>query len=279
MKFGQFEIYPLSDGYFRLDGGAMFGVVPRVIWEKTNPPDERNRIYLALGVLLVQAHGENILVDTGIGSKGDRKFRDIYGVDRSPSLEISLAGLGLAPENITRVINTHFHFDHAGGNTRRTPGGEIVPAFPRASYYIQRQEWEAAIHPNERTRGSYLMENYEVLEKRGMLFFLEGETALLDGIRVIETPGHTEHHQSVILSSEGKRAIFLGDLIPTVSHLPYPFIMGYDLFPLTTLRTKKRILQQAFEEEWLLIFQHDPRMRMGYLREERNGFILEEVKE
>jgi glyoxylase-like metal-dependent hydrolase (beta-lactamase superfamily II) len=193
-------------------------------------------------------------------------------------LETSLAGVGLSPGDITRVINTHFHFDHAGGNTRLTPEGEIVPAFPRATYYIQRQEWEAAIHPNERTRGSYLMENYEVLEKRGMLTFLEGEATLLDGVRVIETPGHTEHHQSVILSSEGKRAIFLGDLIPTVSHLPYPFIMGYDLLPLVTLSTKKKILQQAFEEEWLLIFQHDPRVRMGYLREGKGGFVLKEIK-
>ncbi|MBI4488941.1 MAG: MBL fold metallo-hydrolase [Deltaproteobacteria bacterium] len=278
MKLGRFEIYPLLDGHFRLDGGAMFGVVPRVLWEKTNPPDERNRILLALGALLVKAHGKHVLIDTGIGNKGDEKFCDIYGVDRRPSMEESLAKIGIGPKEIQIVINTHFHFDHAGGNTTRLKDGQIVPTFPNAEYCVQRDEWRSAINPNERTQRSYFPEDYEALSKLGRLSLLDGDAEILAGIRVVKTPGHTEHHQSVIIHSEGKTACFLGDLIPTSSHLPLPYIMAYDLFPLTTLETKRRLLDQAYEERWWLFFQHDPKVRMGRLEKIDGRYRLKETR-
>ncbi|HLG22369.1 MAG TPA: MBL fold metallo-hydrolase [Candidatus Manganitrophaceae bacterium] len=278
MKLGQFEIYPLTDGAFRLDGGAMFGVVPKVLWEKHHPPDDRNRIQLELGVLLIKAHGMNILVDTGIGNKGDAKFNEIYKVERRPSIEESLSKLHLFPADIDLVINTHFHFDHAGGNTKRDDRGHIHPTFPKATYFIQKGEWEFANAPNERTRGSYLLENYEVLPKEGRLELLEGDSEILKGISVVRTPGHTEHHQSIFIESNGQKALFFGDLIPTAAHLPLPYIMGYDLFPLTTLETKRKLLEQAMEEHWLLIFQHDPKIRMGYLKKSEGRPLLEEVR-
>ena len=274
MKLGPFELFPLSDGTFSLDGGAMFGVVPKVIWEKSFPADNRNRILLALGVLLVRTGRQNILIDTGIGNKGSVKFNDIYNVRRSP-LESELAGLGLSPDRIDIVINTHLHFDHAGGNTKVNPDGSLAPAFSNAKYFIQRKEWEVALTPNERTRGSYLLENYRLLEKTGQLVFLEGDKEIVEGIRVVETPGHTEHHQSVVIGTGKEKACFLGDLIPTAAHLSPPYIMGYDLYPMVTLETKKKILRQAYEEHWRLFFQHDPLVRSGILKEKEGKFILE----
>ncbi|MBI3352433.1 MAG: MBL fold metallo-hydrolase [Nitrospirae bacterium] len=279
MKLGRFNLFYLTDGTFRLDGGAMFGVVPKVIWQKECPADSLNRILLALGVLLIQADGKNILVDTGIGNKGNPKFNDIYQVNRSPFLEAELKKHGLTPDSIDIVINTHLHFDHAGGNTRINSSGELAPGFPNARYYIQRKEWEFAFTLNERTKGSYLLENYSLLEKTGQLVFLDGDQDILEGVAVVETPGHTEHHQSIVVSSEKQKACFLGDLIPTTAHLSPPYIMGYDLFPLTTLQTKKKILQQAHEERWLLFFQHDPKIRSGYLKEKNGKFILDPAEE
>ncbi|MFQ5543642.1 MAG: MBL fold metallo-hydrolase [Nitrospiria bacterium] len=277
MKLGQFEIYPMTDGTLRLDGGAMFGVVPKTLWEKHHPADKQNRIRLELGVLLIKAHGSYVLVDTGIGNKISPKFTSIYSVERHPSIEESLSKYNLIASDIGLVINTHFHFDHAGGNTRRNEKGQIHPTFPKASYFIQKGEWEAANSPNERTQGSYLLENYEVLPKKGRLNLLKGDAEILKGISVIRTPGHTVHHQAIYIESDGEKAVFLGDLIPTATHLPLPYIMGYDLFPLTTLETKRKLLAQAFEEHWLLIFQHDPKVRMGYLKWAQDRYRLDEV--
>lgn len=278
MKLGHFEIHPITDGVLYLDGGAMFGIVPKVLWEKHHPADEKNRIRLELGVLLIKAHGRHILVDTGIGNKCGEKFIEMYGIERRPSIETCLLKYGLTAGEIDLVINTHFHFDHAGGNTRRDEKGRILPTFSKAAYFIQKGEWAAAMSPSERTQGSYLLENYEVLGGRPCLNLLDGDSKILKGVSVIRTPGHTAHHQAVFLESNGEKAVFLGDLIPTVSHIPLPYIMGYDLFPLTTLETKRRLLEQAYEEHWLLIFQHDPKIRMGYLRWMKDRFILEEVR-
>ncbi|MFQ5918095.1 MAG: MBL fold metallo-hydrolase [Candidatus Binatia bacterium] len=279
MRVGDFHVYPLLDGYFRLDGGAMFGVVPRVLWEKTNPPDDRNRILLALGALLVKAHGKHVLIDTGIGNKGDEKFCDIYAVDRRPSIEESIKKIGLTPKDIQIVINTHFHFDHAGGDTTRMSGGRIVPTFPNAEYYVQRGEWQLAMTPNERSQRSYLLENYEVLSKLDRLILLDSNAEILPGIQVVKTPGHTEHHQSVIVQSEGETVCFLGDLVPTSSHIPLPYTMAYDLFPLTSIETKRSLLKQAHEEGWVLVFQHDPRVRMGRLEKIDGRYRLKEIKD
>lgn len=278
MKFGVFEIYPVSDGRFRLDGGAMFGVVPKVLWERCCPADELNRISLSLTALLIRANGKNILVDTGLGPKEDAKFQRMFAVERTPTILESLKQLGLGPSDIDLVINTHLHFDHAGGNTRRERNGSIGPTFPRARYVIQRGEFEDAVRANERTRASYRPENFTSIDCINQWEFLYGDTELVPGVTAVVTTGHTRCHQSVKIESKGQVAFFLGDLIPTVSHLPLPYVMGYDLFPSQTLETKRWVLDRAFEERWLLLFEHDPVVQGGHVRRDQEGnYFLREV--
>jgi glyoxylase-like metal-dependent hydrolase (beta-lactamase superfamily II) len=278
MKVGKFDMQPVTDGRFRLDGGAMFGVVPKILWEKCCQPDEQNRIALGLNCLLIRTGRKNILVDTGLGDKEDAKFQEMFAVERIPTLRDSLKMQGLQPEDIHMVVNTHLHFDHAGGNTVRE-NGAIVPTFPRAKYFVQRGEYEDAARANERTRASYRRENFTPVAHVDQWEFLDGETELLPGVTVMVTEGHTRHHQSIKIESEGQVAFYLGDLIPTVSHLPLPYIMGYDLYPLQTLETKRWVLDRALNENWLLVFEHDPRVLMGRVRKDIEGkFYLEEVK-
>jgi len=278
MKLGAFDMTPVTDGRFRLDGGAMFGVVPKVLWEKCCQADERNRIQMGLNCLLVRAHGKNILVDTGLGDKWDAKFTDMFAMDRTPPLYDSLKAQGLTAEDIHMVINTHLHFDHCGGNTMHD-GGALVPAFPKAKYFVQRGEYEDAARANERTRASYRKENFTPIAHVNQWEFLGGDTELAPGISVVVTDGHTRHHQCVKIESEGETAFYLGDLIPTVSHLPLPYIMGYDLYPMQTLDAKRWVLDRAFEEHWLLVFEHDPKVQMGYVKKDVEGkYYLEEMK-
>lgn len=278
MRLGNFELYIVSDGFIRLDGGLMFGIVPKVLWEKTNPPDERNRILLSLHCLLIKTPKHNILIDTGAGDKNDEKFCDIYGIERKPTLVESLRDHGLSTKDIHIVINTHLHFDHAGGNTT-FKGKKIVPAFPSARYIVSKEEWGNASNPNERTRGSYHHDDFAPLADFKNVEFVSGEEIEVEpGIFLWRTGGHTEYHQCVRIESGGKAAIFLADLIPTVSHLPYPYIAGIDLYPLETLEKKKELLQQAFKEQWLLIFQHDPKVGMGYLKSLGKKPLIEECK-
>jgi len=278
VKLGAFDIQPVTDGRFRLDGGAMFGVVPKILWEKCCQPDEQNRISLGLNCLLIRAGRKNILVDTGLGDKEDAKFQEMFAVERIPTLRDSLKMQGLTPEDIHMVVNTHLHFDHAGGNTVRE-NGAIVPTFPRAKYFVQRGEYEDAARANERTRASYRRENFTPVAHVDQWEFLDGESELVPGVSVVVTEGHTRHHQSIKIESEGQIAFYLGDLIPTVSHLPLPYIMGYDLYPLQTLETKRWVLDRALSENWLLVFEHDPRVLMGRVRKDIEGkFYLEEVK-
>ncbi|HEY5595610.1 MAG TPA: MBL fold metallo-hydrolase [Nitrospiria bacterium] len=279
MRFGQIEIHTLTDGLFRLDGGAMFGIVPKPLWEKTNPPDEKNRIRMNLGVLLIKAQGKNILVDTGAGGKLEPKWQEIYALQRKPCLEESLAKLRLAPNDIDIVINTHLHFDHAGGNTFKKMDGQIAPTFPKARYFVQKGEWDWANTRHERTQYAYMKDDFSPLERSGRLVLLKGDEEIVRGVRALVTPGHTEHHQCVAIESEGRKAIYLADLIPMVAHLPYPYVMGYDLYPLKTLETKKKILQLAHNEHWLLIFQHDPDIPMGYLKKMDGKLSLEAVRD
>jgi len=256
----------------------MFGVVPKVLWEKCCPSDEFNRISLSLTALLIRANGKNILVDTGLGPKEDEKFHRLFAVERTPTILESLKLLGLGPEDIHLVINTHLHFDHAGGNTMSGGDGSIRPVFPKARYVIQQGEFEDAARANERTRASYRPDNFTPIDHINQWEFLHGDTEIVPGVTAVVTSGHTRHHQSVKIESEGQIAFFLGDLIPTVSHLPLPYIMGYDLFPIQTLETKRWVLDRAFEERWLLLFEHDPVVQAGYVRRDQDGkYFLREV--
>ena len=274
IKVGRFEVHQLTDGTFRLDGGAMFGVVPKTLWCRSNPADDKNRIPLALGCLLIRTPaGRNVLVDTGLSSKYDRnpKFREIYCVERPSTLRDSLKALGLAPEDVRLVINTHLHFDHAGGDTEFDADGRPAPQFPRAKYVIQKDEWEDAARPHERNQASYLPENFEPLDKVGLLELVDGEFELEPGLKVLRSGGHTRGHQCVLIESEGQAALFLGDLVPTRTHVPLPWIMAYDLFPAATLEAKRSLLERALERKWMLLFQHDPQQRAGTLARTDDG--------
>jgi glyoxylase-like metal-dependent hydrolase (beta-lactamase superfamily II) len=255
MKLGAFNLHIISDGSFLLDGGQMFSVVPKVMWEKKMPADARNRLRLGLTCLLIQTGDLNILVETGIGDKFDAKYNDIYGVDHSRTLPGELHKLQLEPQDIDIVINTHLHFDHCGWNVR-SEGGKLVPTFPRARYFIQRGEWEDAHHPTERNRASYVEDFFAAAEAQTE--FLEGDTEIISGVRVEIGAGHTRYMQCVRVESEGETAYFPSDLVPTVAHLAYPWMTSFDLYPLETLVNKKRLLPELVESQALLVLAHDP---------------------
>jgi glyoxylase-like metal-dependent hydrolase (beta-lactamase superfamily II) len=278
MKLGCFELDVLSDGTFRLDGGSMFGVVPKALWQRTNPPDENNRILMGLNCLLVRTKTENVLIETGIGNRLPSKEQEIFGVKQRKTLMDRLQALGLTPGDIHIVICTHLHFDHVGWNTKTDEHGDLVPTFPRATYVIQRAEWVAALHPNIRTKMNYNREHFLPLEQHGVLRLVEDGEEIAGGISVIRTGGHSDGHQVVKITSEGKTALFLADLVPMVSHIKVPYVMSYDLYPMQTIEAKQRILQQALAEEWLLIFVHSPTVGMGFLREKEGKWSIETVE-
>jgi glyoxylase-like metal-dependent hydrolase (beta-lactamase superfamily II) len=258
----------------------MFGVVPKPLWEKKSEPDDRNRITLAMRPLLVDTGDELVLIDTGAGNKDDEKFRDIYGLENAgqpTALEDAIRDAGFRPSDVTLVINTHLHFDHAGGDTVGQADGTIVPAFPGARHWVQRKEWEFANLQNERVRASYLTRNFVPVEEAGLFERADGPTSLVPGIRLLPTPGHTPGHQSIWIESDGESALYLADLIPTTAHLPLPWIMGYDVEPLVTLETKRQVLERVARERTLLIFEHDPNIAWGYLapQEKRPTLVAE----
>ena len=266
MILGDLEITPLVDARFRLDGGAMFGVVPKPLWQKRAPADDRNRIGMAMRPLLVR--GERLMiVDAGIGDKFDAKFADIYGIDRAAPLAQSLAKAGARTDAVEIVLATHLHFDHAGGLTVRDADGTIRPQFPSARYVIDRGEWHDAMHATERNRASYIVENFAALEPAGCVDFTEGDAQVMAGVRVRRTGGHTRRHQIVYFESGGKTAVFVADLIPTAAHIDLPWIMAYDLFPMETLAFKRQFLREAIDHEYLIFFEHDPNIAAGYIRE------------
>ncbi len=258
VRIGSAELFTVETGRFRLDGGAMFGVVPKSLWNRTNPADELNRIELALRALLIKKDGRNILVDTGAGDKMPEKLRGIYGIDQlSANLARSLQALNLTPADITDVIVTHLHFDHVGGAVEKK-GNLLVPAFPNARYYVQKRQWEWAQSGNERDRASYFAENYLALKEHGVLDLTDGDTELFPGIHLVMLDGHTFGQQLVRLEAGGESLLYCGDLVPTASHVPAPYIMGYDLQPVVTLAEKHRLLDRAAEENWILYYEHDP---------------------
>lgn len=284
-RLGAFTLHAIDSGIQRLDGGAMFGVVPKALWEKRIPADERNRIPLGLRCLLVETSDALVLIETGLGNKENPKFLDIYGVDNAASegsgfpdrLQEAIAGLGFSMEDVGVVIDTHLHFDHAGGNTFRDGEGQVRVSFPRAAYHVQGGEWEWAHRANERTSASYLPDNYEPVMAAGRMNLVDGDREIVPGVSVFRTPGHCPHHQSVLVQSQGETACFLADVIPTFSHLPLPWIMGYDVEPLVTLESKRALLAKAVEERWLLVSTHDPVTAWGYVAADGKNVRLEEA--
>jgi len=270
IKLGDLELTALFDGFFRLDGGAMFGVVPKTLWEKRIPADEKNRITLSMRPLLVRGNGLTMLIDAGIGDKMDAKSTSIYCIDRSRNLDHSLSDAGLGSRGIDLVLASHLHFDHAGGFTVRDAAGNIVPRFSRARYVARTAEWEDATHPHERNRASYLQENFVPLMNAGVLDLVAGDDVIAPGVRVVRTGGHTMHHQIVMIESGGRTAVFAADLLPTTAHVDEPWIMAYDLYPMDTLAFKRTFLRDAIDREYLIFFEHDPSIPAGYIRE-RDG--------
>jgi glyoxylase-like metal-dependent hydrolase (beta-lactamase superfamily II) len=279
MTFGELELIPLCDGFLRLDGGAMFGVVPKPLWEKRAPADEKNRITLAMRPLAVRTADRKttLIIDAGIGNKMDAKSVAIYAIDRSRHLDHSLAEYGLSASSIDVVLASHLHFDHAGGFTARDGDGTLVPRFPRARYIVRTAEWEDATHPHERNRASYLAENFVPLQQAGVLDLVSGDGAIAPGVRVVRTGGHTMHHQIVFIESDGRTAVFAADLIPTTAHIDDAWIMGYDLYPMDTLAFKRTFVREAIDHEYLIFFEHDPVVSAGYIRERDGRKYVEPV--
>ncbi len=273
MKLGDLEFHILSDGHVLLDGGAMFGVIPKPLWEKKMPADARNRITLSMNCLLIFAGGKRILVETGAGDKLNAKLRDIYGLD-GPRLTDRLRDHALKPEDIDIVIDTHLHFDHCGGNTR-IENGKAIPAFPNAQYFVQKGEYDHALEPTERDRASYFPENYVPIAEAGRLTLLETDKVIVPGVEVIRVPGHTANMQCVKLTGGGKTAFLFADLVPTTAHLSLPWIMGYDLYPMTTLENKKKWIPEVLREGWLALFAHDANVAAAWLREREGRWEAE----
>ena len=279
-RVGRLTVHAIQAGGQKLDGGAMFGVVPKPLWQRRIVPDDRNRIQLGMRCLLVEHDDGLVLIDTGVGNKEDEKFYDIYGIqNRGPgdgptALEDGIRAAGHRPEDVALVINTHLHFDHAGGNTVKGEDGQLRLALPNARYVVQRGEFEWATHTNERTAASYFPANFVFVHEAGRLDLIEGDREIVPGITAVRSPGHTPHHQSVLIESDGDSALFCGDLVPTAAHLPLPWIMGYDVEPLVTLESKRRILKRALDGGWLVVFEHDAEVAWGRIRHDGKSYSL-----
>jgi glyoxylase-like metal-dependent hydrolase (beta-lactamase superfamily II) len=268
---GDFELSIFSDGTYYLDGGALFGVVPKILWERRIKPDEKNRVLAGLNSLLIRTGHQNVLVETGIGNKLEEKKRNIYGCQAL--LLDNLAAAGVAPEEIDIVINTHLHFDHCGWNTVRK-GGKLLATFPRAKYYAQEAEWRHASLQHERDWVSYLSENYDPLISSGQMRLLHGDDEIVPGVSVKIFPGHTQNMQAVIVRSGGKKACYISDLIPTSHHLDITWGMAYDLFPLETIESRKRFYAEAIPQQWLVVYTHDPQVPWSYVEMNDAGKIV-----
>jgi glyoxylase-like metal-dependent hydrolase (beta-lactamase superfamily II) len=278
VRLGDVELTVVSAGRWWLDAGGHFGVVPRVLWEPIIPLDNKHRVPMALNCLLIQSAGQTILVDTGLGTKLSDKEQDWYGLDSGPGLLAELDHLGVAPEDVDIVVNTHLHSDHCGGNTVFNAQGQPTPTFPRAEFWIQRLEWADARYPNERTSKTYLPQNLLPLEESGQLRLLYGDTRATDEVSCKVTPGHTPAHQSVLIQSKGHKAIYLGDLAPWKENIEkLAWGPAADVAPLETIETKRAIRQWVLDEDVLLLFEHDPRMAAGFLRRKGDGFLVEPV--
>lgn len=275
MQLGDFEITTVSGGRFLIDGGTMFGVVPRVLWSRLMAPDDQHRIRQATNCVLVRTGGRRILIDTGYGSKLSEKQRRIFTSEAGDPLGESLAEAGCGYDEVDMVILSHLHFDHAGGVTRHDEGGGLVDAFPNAQYVVQRREWMNATAGYPELRGAYPQENLSPLQSTGRLRFLDGDEEIIPGIRSWVTGGHTEAHQALIIESGGETAVFLGDICPTSHHLPVLWNMSYDVNLLELRRAKARVLGMVADQGWWACFDHDPDVAAARLtRESRRDFAI-----
>jgi len=275
LKLGALEVTPLLDGHLRLDGGAMHGTVPRVLWERRNPPDEHHRIAMGLRGLLVRGPGITAVVEPGLGGHHDETFAKRFAVERPRGLLAELADLGVRPDDVDLVVDTHLHWDHAGGNVVRGEDGRMRPAFPRAEYVVNRANYEEAVNAHERNRASYRPEDYETIREKGKLRLVDGarhqEVEVAPGILVERVDGHADGMQVVYVDGGGQRLAFLTDMAPLASHLDVTWIMGYDLFPVDTLSAKKRLLPRAIDEDWIVALVHDPVHALGRARRDERG--------
>ena len=265
MKFGKFEIFSIVENSFKIDGGAMFGVVPKIIWERLAPPDEKNRVKLDLNLLLVISENENILIDAGMGDVLSERQKKIYGIEKPSDLEKKLSKLNLTPGDIDLVILTHLHADHAGGVVGLDESGKKTCRFPNARHVVQIKEWNDAMSPDERTSATYFTENLKLLEKSNLLELVDGEDEIAKEIKVINTGGHTPGHQAVLIEDGENRILCPGDIIPSASHLKIPYVASVDLFPQQTMAQKRKFLDLCINDGWLLAFDHDLNIKLGKL--------------
>lgn len=260
LQVGPYSLNLLETGQFALDGGAMFSIVPKILWQRNTAVDDQNRIDMALRILLIKSKDRTILVDTGIGTKWSDKYQKIYRIDHSKyTLETALKEQGVTCEDVTDVILTHLHFDHAGGSTYHDKD-VIKLTFPNATYYVQKKQWEWANRPSEKDRASFVKENFLPIYEAGKLKTLEGPSELFPGIHIMISHGHTESQQVVKITDGKKTVFYCGDMIPTASHVPIPYIMSYDNLPLVMMEEKRHILEQAVKDNWILCFEHDPKI-------------------
>lgn len=273
-RVGGADVYSLTDGLFRLDGGSMFGSVPKVLWNQVAPADADNRIQLRINPLLIQLGGQNILVETGMWDRGGEKFDEMYAVQRDETTYRGLNQLGLEPDDIHYVINTHLHFDHCGRNTNLLG----KPTFPNARYIVQAQELHDATHTHERSRASYVPETFTPIMEADLFDVVEGETEIIPGVSVVPLPGHNLGQQGVVLHSEGQTLVYTADLIATTAHAPYPYVMGFDLYPVTCLETRKKYLPLWHEQQAIICTPHDPEVAFAKLVEGKRGYKLEKLE-
>jgi len=278
MQIGDYKLHTVQTGLFKLDGGAMFGVVPKNLWQKTNPADGENRIEMCTRALVLESGKKKILIDTGIGYKLSEKVNKIYDVDYSEfTLEKSLGQINLKSEDITDVILTHLHFDHAGGNTYYDEDRNLKPTFPNATYYVQKKQYEWAMNPTERDRASFFPENYKPLFENKILNLPDGEYKFDEFITLLPVNGHTNNMQMIKVSDNEKNTLlYVADLIPTAGHIPAPYIMGYDLFPLTTLDEKHKYLKEISDKDWTVYFEHDPHNECAKVKSGDKGYFVSE---
>ncbi len=272
LTLGDFELSILSDGTYPLDGGAFFGVIPKIMWSRKVVSDERNYVQAGLNSLLIRTGKQTILVETGMGNKLSERMIKFYG--QPAKLLTNLSAAGVAPDDIDIVINTHLHFDHCGWNTVRGNDGKIVPTFPRAKYYAPEGEWQYARRPSERDAISYISENYDPLVESGQMTLLKGGEEIVPGISVKTFPGHTAHMQAVIVESAGRTACYISDLIPSTAHIDLTWGMAFDLYPLQTIESKKQYYAKAISEKWLTVFTHDPKVPWAYVERDEAGKMV-----